>query len=1225
MSNTLEAKGNIQSSEAAEHKRLENLLDNQQQVLKLIAKGADLLKTLDLIARMVEKFSDNKMFASILLLDQKSKKNLNHGAAPSLPKTYIRAINGMKIGPNAGSCGTAAYTKKQIIVSDITTDPLWKDFKQLALKHKLRACWSTPILASNGKVLGTFALYYRQPRKPSPEDKKLIRIMTQTTALAIERKRADEERQELLSREKVAHAEAENERRRINSLFMQAPALIAVLRGREGTCELLNPSFSAMWGNRSVVGKKMREAWPELEGQGWFEMVEKINDTGESISNNEKSAIADWHNDGRLTEKFFNFVYTPYRTPEGKVAGVMIFGNEVTEQVLARRKVEESEARFRAVFNQAAVAISITGLNGKWITLNKAYPKMLGYTEAELKKLDYTTLTHPDDRAADKEAVTKLLSGEKSTYIREKRYIHKNGSIVWALIHVALIKNEKGEPQYMTAAIKDITRRKQIEESLQISELRYRTMIEQSPLSIQILSTDGRTLQVNKAWEELWGASLEQMKDYNMLKDTQLTELGIMPYIKKGFKGEPTVIPAVRYEPNKTIENVSEIPYRWVRAFIYPVKDSKGTIREVVLVHDDITEQKQVEEALQQSEERFKNAFAYAWVGVAVTDAEGKFVYVNPAYEKITGYSLKELSKLTFSSLIHPEDYEKNMLLINRMLKGKIPGFTIENRYMRKGKTPVWVRKSVSVVRDKFKNVQNIIAISEDITERKRSEEKLQYQKNLLEAQQEASPLGILVVSPTGKILTYNQRFAAMWKFPKKIMQTQLDEVALQAAKEQLTDPEAFLERVAYCYANKAHDYTQLNFKDGRVFDRYGTPIMGENQIYRGHIWFFLDISDRKKAEADLKKSEERMRFMAESMPQKIFTATPDGKVNYYNPQWMEYTGLSFEQMKDWGWTQFVHPDDVKENVKQWRHSVETGEPFQLEHRFRHKNGEYHWHLSRALPMRDKHGNVTLWIGSNTDIHDIKTALERERKLKEKTDSLAEQRTQLIALNRAKDEFISLASHQLRTPATGVKQYLGMVLEGYVGELTPSQQEMLELAEDSNERQIQIINDLLQIAHIDAGQVKLHKKPIDLVNLLEDVLSEHSSKFHKRHQKIIFKHKPGKLIAVVDEPRMRMILDNLLDNASKYSHDNKTITVELSKSKDTAKIAIQDEGVGMKKKDISKLFRKFSRLDNPLSVMAGGTGLGLYWVKKIVDLHGGSITVDSKLNKGSTFTVTVPA
>ena len=971
MSDILETKSSTKRSETAEHKRLENLLDNQQQVLKLIAKGADLLKTLDLIARMVEKFSDNKIFASILLLDQKSKKNLNHGAAPSLPKTYIRAINGMKIGPNAGSCGTAAYTKKQVIVSDITTDPLWKDFKQLALKHKLRACWSTPILASNGKVLGTFALYYRQPRKPSPEDKKLIRIMTQTTALAIERKRADEERQELLSREKVAHAEAENERRRINNLFMQAPALIAVLRGREGTCELLNPSFSAMWGNRKVVGKKMREAWPELEGQGWFEMVEKINDTGETISNNEKSAIADWHNDGRLTEKFFNFVYTPYRTPEGKVAGVMIFGNEVTEQVLAHRKVEESEARFRAVFNQAAVAISITGLNGKWITLNKAYPKMLGYTETELKKLDYTTLTHPDDRAADKDAVAKLIAGKISTYIREKRYIHKNGSIVWALIHVALIKNEKGEPQYMTAAIKDITRRKQAEESLQISELRYRTMIEQSPLSVQILSPDGRTLQVNKAWKELWGASLEQMKDYNMLKDTQLTELGIMPYIKKGFKGEPTVIPAVRYEPNKTIENVSEIHYRWVRAFIYPVNDNKGTIREVVLVHDDITEQKQAEEALQQS--------------------------------------------------------------------------------------------------------------------------------------------------------------------------------------------------------------------------------------------------------------EERLRFMAESMPQKIFTATPDGKVNYYNPQWMEYTGLSFEQMKDWGWTQFVHPDDVKENVKQWQHSVETGEPFQLEHRFRDRHGKYHWHLSRALPMRNKHGNVTLWIGSNTDIHDIRTALERERKLKEKTASLAEQRSQLMVLNRAKDEFISLASHQLRTPATGVKQYLGMVLEGYVGELTPGQQEMLKLAEESNERQIQIINDLLQVAHIDAGQVKLHKKPIDLVNLLEDVLSEHSSKFHKRRQKVIFKHKPGKLIAVVDEPRMRMILDNLLDNASKYSHDNKTITVELSKSKDAAKIAIQDEGVGMKKKDISKLFRKFSRLDNPLSVMAGGTGLGLYWVKKIVDLHGGSITVDSKLNKGSTFTVTVPA
>ena len=174
----------------------------------------------------------------------------------------------------------------------------------------------------------------------------------------------------------------------------------------------------------------------------------------------------------------------------------------------------------------------------------------------------------------------------------------------------------------------------------------------------------------------------------------------------------------------------------------------------------------------------------------------------------------------------------------------------------------------------------------------------------------------------------------------------------------------AMKERVA---VNLEHRYV---FPDGRSFwiDARVYPVED------GLAIFYRDISERMVAEQALRASEERLRFVMDSMPQKVFTASPSGEVEYFNPVWMSFTGLSFEQIRDWGWTQFVHPDDVDENVRVWKKALAVGEPFEFEHRFREAKGEYRWHLSRAVPMRDDAGTVLMWIGSNTDIHAIKAA-----------------------------------------------------------------------------------------------------------------------------------------------------------------------------------------------------------------------------------------------------------
>jgi two-component system, OmpR family, sensor histidine kinase VicK len=183
---------------------------------------------------------------------------------------------------------------------------------------------------------------------------------------------------------------------------------------------------------------------------------------------------------------------------------------------------------------------------------------------------------------------------------------------------------------------------------------------------------------------------------------------------------------------------------------------------------------------------------------------------------------------------------------------------------------------------------------------------------------------------------------------------------------------------------------------------------------------------------------------------------------------------------------------------------------------------------------------------------------------------------------------------------------------------------MLQYAYESNERQIQVINDLLSVAQVDAGNVALKKENVDLVALITDVLQRQQPIFNEQGHEVSFTHSGKSFIAYADKRKLRMVLENIIENASKYTLPGKQIKIKLAKRQNGLAVSVADEGIGMSKKDLTRLFKKFSRIDNPLSVAVGGTGLGLYWAKKVIDLHGGSITVSSKLNQGSTFTIILP-
>jgi PAS domain S-box-containing protein len=404
-----------------------------------------------------------------------------------------------------------------------------------------------------------------------------------------------------------------------------------------------------------------------------------------------------------------------------------------------------------------------------------------------------------------------------------------------------------------------------------------------------------------------------------------------------------------------------------------------------------------------------------------------------------------------------------------------------------------------------------------------------------------------------------------------------------------------------------------------------GAPRFTPDGRFVGYFGTYTDFHDLKQAQLKVQDSEERLRTMANNIAQLTWMAEPDGKRTWFNQRWYDYSGLTEHDAKDWGWKQIHHPEHLERVLTGYRHAVKAGQPWEDTFPLRGRDGTYRWFLVRAVPIRDADGRISRWFGTNTDITDLRDARRRKDELEHVTNALKEQQAQLVALNQAKDEFISLASHQLRTPATGVKQYLGMLLGDFAGELTSDQRELAQHAYDSNERQLSVITDLLSVAQADAGKISLHKRETDLVRLIEGILDEQAGKFADRHQTITFRHRDAACPASVDTGRMRMVLENLVDNASKYTPEGLPITVGLARLADgSVRVRVRDQGVGISADNLDTIFDKFIRVDNPLSTIVGGSGLGLYLARKIVELHSGTITVTSTPGKGSVFSVTLP-
>lgn len=384
--------------------------------------------------------------------------------------------------------------------------------------------------------------------------------------------------------------------------------------------------------------------------------------------------------------------------------------------------------------------------------------------------------------------------------------------------------------------------------------------------------------------------------------------------------------------------------------------------------------------------------------------------------------------------------------------------------------------------------------------------------------------------------------------------------------------------------------------KDERVISGFLNliyqPYREQDGTITGVMVLCQDVTEQVNARRQLEKSEERFRFMLNAIPQQVWTATANGTLNYVNQIVANDLGHERSAVIEQGWQTFIHPEDLSKYQKAWAASLKNGRAYQTEFRMRMKDGSYRWHLSNAVPYADN-GQITLWLGTNTDIE-----LQKNNE-------------------QQKDEFLSIASHELKTPLTSIKAFNQIMQrtkepERLVGFINRSADQIFRLEK--------LINDLLDVTRINAGKMIYEMQPFNISEMVAEAIEGVQLK-SDQHQIIL--QQADAVTFNGDRLRLEQVMNNFLTNAVKYSPQGGQILVNSQLADESIIVSVQDFGIGISEHHLDKLFDRYYRVDNT-AMRFEGLGLGLFISSEILKRHGGTFWIESTEGEGSTFYFRLP-
>ncbi|GAB2515764.1 sensor histidine kinase [Spirosoma aerophilum] len=425
-----------------------------------------------------------------------------------------------------------------------------------------------------------------------------------------------------------------------------------------------------------------------------------------------------------------------------------------------------------------------------------------------------------------------------------------------------------------------------------------------------------------------------------------------------------------------------------------------------------------------------------------------------------------------------------------------------------------------------------------------------------------------------------------------------------------------------------------------RVMLLNAREIVNKNSLEKLILLSIEDTTVETKARDLERLIQKQLQFIADAMPEKVWTADAMGNANYFNQSWLTYTGFAFEALKGSGWKKVIHPDDWEENQKRWQYSIRTGADFEMQHRFLTTEGTYKWHFSRSIAQKDEQGAITMWIGTDTEIHEQKTQHEvlekavvnRTRELKEANETLEGKNKELAYMNKELESFTYISSHDLQEPLRKIQTFAGRILDQENQQLTDKSQNYLLRLQQAAARMQQLIQDLLAFSRVNTGERKF--EPTDLNVLIDEVVDELQETIQEKHATLII-NKLDTLNIIVFQ--FRQLIQNLLVNALKFStparppvitissyiiKGDKAINARLLTGKNYCHITVADNGIGFDPQYSERIFDVFQRLHS--KEQYNGTGIGLAIAKKIVENHNGLITATGKLTEGACFDMYIP-
>jgi PAS domain S-box-containing protein len=1151
------------------------------------------------------------------------------------------------------ACGAAIQKGERVIVEDVANSHIFAGAPALdvMLAAGARAVQYTPLVSRSGHVLGMFSTHYRAPSRASEHELRQLDVLARQAADFIERNQAEQALQE-------------NERR-FREMLDALPAAIYTTDA-EGRLTYFNPAAVELSGRTPELGTdQWRVSWklyypdgaPMPHGE--CPMAVAIKE-GRAVRGAE--AVAERPDGKRI---WFEPYPTPLRDGEGWVVGGINMLLDVTERKRAEEALRHCSEKYETLLNQAPIGVYLVDADFRIRNVNPTALQVFGDIP-DLIGRDFDEVIHLLWTKEYADEIVRLFrhtleTGESyETPERAERRIDRDVTeyYEWRIDRIEMPDDGYGVVCYF----RDISSQAQARKALAESEERYRSLFDLVPVCVYACDSDGLIREYNQRAVDLWGRAPEKNSpEEKFCGSFKLfyPDGRFMPHeespMSRALSGETLeadALEAIVERPDGLRKNVIAQP----RALL----NERGEIIGAINCLYDITERKLAEAAAAQLAAIVETSDD----AIVSKDLNGIIASWNNGAERLFGYTAAEVIGKPVTILIPLERADEESYILERIRRGeRVDHYETVRR--RKDGSEVDISLTVSPIRDRSGKVVGASKIARDITERKRAEEVLRAseawlagQREALEAALNGAPLeislGALARAATGRLgqgvraafyladpegrelrhvvgmpAAYAEAVDGFKIGPESLScglatHTGLPVLTGDVTREPLWAPWLWLaEKFDFrgCWSFPVHTEAEKFVGTFAVYWRQPREATPEDQEFATLVTQAAGIViGRDRAARALRESEERFRNLADNAPVMVWMTEPGAGCVYLSKSWYEFTGQTPETGLGFGWLDATHPDDREYVRETFLAANSKREAFRLEYRLRRKDGEYRWAIDAAAPRFDPGGEFLGHVGSVIDITERKQMeAERERMLAEEQSAreMAEQAT------RAKDDFLGVVSHELRSPLNAILGWSGL-LRSQRGD-DPRIAKAVETIERSGKSQLQLIEDLLDTTRIVTGKMKLEFTPVELAPVISSALDTVRPAADNKGITITMSldSEAGQITG--DPDRLRQVVWNLASNAIKFTPEGGHVWVELRRGDAGVQIVVRDTGPGIAPDLLPYVFDRFKQGDSATSRRFGGLGLGLALVKHLVELHGGGVAVESPgEGLGATFTVNLP-